>query len=120
MAQKWGFFVRPQQIGTFKPLFPERWTHLLRMPLERCLTIHEGYFYLCLLTAFFPKQFMGLPETIDGIPIESATMNDCRRLPVATRHGTCKICAGARGSGHTVAPEQDRVTTEAGMTGTIA
>lgn len=100
MGQKWGFFVRPQEINTFKPLFLKNDGHTyFGCPWNRCLTIHEGYFYLCPLTAFFPKQFMGLPETIDGIAIEG--MTDERLHSALGRNTpleTCKICAGARGA----------------------
>jgi hypothetical protein len=99
MAAKWGFFVRPQQISTFKPLFLKNdGRTYFGCPWNRCLTIHEGYFYLCPLTAFFPKQFMGLPETIDGIAIEG--MTDDRLSAFLAQNKpleTCKICAGARG-----------------------
>lgn len=99
MGQQWGFFVRPQEIGAFKPLFRKNGGETyFGCPWNRCLTIHEGYFYLCPLTAFFPKQFMGLPETIDGIAIEGMTDE---RLQTALNRDTpletCKICAGARG-----------------------
>lgn len=100
MGQKWGFFVRPQTINSFKPLFrkvPDGSTYY-GCPWARCLTIHEGWFYLCPLTAFFPKQFMHLPEHIDGIAIEgmSDTKLDLflqRDVPLES----CKICAGATG-----------------------
>jgi hypothetical protein len=99
MAQKWGFFVRPQTINTFKPLFLKNDGRTYHgCPWNRCLTIHEGWFYLCPLTAFFPKQFMGLPEHIDGIPIVG--MTDERLQQALNRKEpleTCKICAGARG-----------------------
>jgi hypothetical protein len=98
-GQKHGFFVRPQEINAFKPLFRKNGGETyFGCPWNRCLTIHEGYFYLCPLTAFFPKQFMGLPETIDGIPIEGMTderLQSClnRNTPLET----CRICAGATG-----------------------
>jgi len=98
-AQQWGFFVRPQPINSFKPLFLKNDGSTYHgCPWNRCLTIHEGYFYLCPLTAFFPKQFMGLPETVDGIAIEG--MTDERLQAFLNRDiplETCKICAGGRG-----------------------
>lgn len=100
-GQKWGFFVRPQPINSFKPLFKKNGGETyFGCPWNRCLTIHEGYFYLCPLTTFFPKQFMGLlDEHVDGIPIEGIT--DDRLRAFVTRNTpleTCKICAGARGA----------------------
>ncbi len=98
-SKHYGFFVRPQQITEFKPLFLKNdGSTYFGCPWNRCLTIHEGYFYLCPLTVFFPKQFMGLPETIDGIAIEGMTDE---RLQIALGRKepleTCKICAGAKG-----------------------
>lgn len=120
MAQKWGFFVRPQPINTFKPLFLKNDGRTYHgCPWNRCLTIHEGYFYLCPLTAFFPKQFMGLPEHIDGIQIEGMTDE---RLQVAlnrrTPLETCKICAGAKGEDIPWHQNKTKAEwlTEAGMT----
>jgi hypothetical protein len=120
MAQKWGFFVRPQTINTFKPLFLKNdGRTYYGCPWNRCLTIHEGFFYLCPLTAFFPKQFMGLPEHIDGIAIDGMTDERLkaaidRREPLET----CKICAGARGADipwHQNKTKSEWLT-EAGMT----
>lgn len=99
-AQQWGFFVRPQQINSFKPLFLKNDGRTYHgCPWNRCLTIHENYFYLCPLTAFFPKHFMGLPEHVDGIPIEG--MTDDRLSSFLAQNKpleTCKICAGGRGA----------------------
>lgn len=98
-AEQYGFFVRPQQINSFKPLFLKNdGSTYYGCPWNRCLTIHQGWFYLCPLTCFFPKQFMGLPENIDGIPIEGMTDEKLqefldRKIPLET----CKICAGGRG-----------------------
>lgn len=119
-GQQFGFFVRPQPINSFKPLFLKNDGRTYHgCPWNRCLTIHEGYFYLCPLTAFFPKQFMGLPEHIDGIQIEGMTDD---RLQVAlnrrTPLETCKICAGAKGEDipwHQNKTKSEWLT-EAGMT----
>jgi len=99
-SEQYGFFVRPQTINAFMPLFrkvPDGSTYY-GCPWNRCLTIHEGWFYLCPLTAFFPKQYMNLPEHIDGIPIASITDESLqaflnRDIPLEA----CKICAGATG-----------------------
>jgi len=100
MGQKYGFFVRPQEIGAFMPLFrkvPDGSTYY-GCPWNRCLTIHEGWFYMCPLTAFFPKTYMNLPEHIDGIPILGMTDDRLKNfLAKDTPFETCKICAGATG-----------------------
>lgn len=38
-----------------------------------CWTVHDGYFYLCPQSAFFPKNFMDLPENIDGLSLVDLT-----------------------------------------------
>lgn len=98
-SEEYGFFIRPQQINSFKPLFLKNdGSTYYGCPWNRCLTIHEGWFYLCPLTAFFPKQFMRLNEHIDGIPIEDMTDERLQEfLNKDTPLETCKICAGARG-----------------------
>jgi len=107
MGQKWGFFVRPQDIGAFKPVFksvPDGRTYF-GCPWNRCLTIHEGFFYLCPLSTFWPEQFMRRSEkwkdisaTVDGLAIEGMTDERLdaflkRRHPLES----CKICSGATG-----------------------
>lgn len=107
MGEKWGFFVRPQAIGHFKPVFrsvPDGSTYH-GCPWNRCLCIHEGYFYLCPLSTFWPEQFMRRAEkwkdisaTVDGLEI--AGMTDERLGEFMGRQHpleSCKICSGARG-----------------------
>lgn len=107
-AQKWGFFVRPQEINAFKPVFrsvPDGSTYY-GCPWRRCLTIHENYFYLCPLSAFWPEQFMrraerwkDIPATVDGLEI--AGMTDERLQAFLNREHpleSCKICSGATGT----------------------
>lgn len=99
MAAKWGFSVRPQTINAFKPLFLKNdGSTYFGCPWNRCLCVHEGWFYICPLSTFFPKQFMGLPEHVDGIPIEGMT-DELLNTMLQREHPleTCKICAGARG-----------------------
>jgi hypothetical protein len=107
VAQKFGFFVRPTEIGGFKPVFrsvPDGRTYF-GCPWNRCLTIHEGFFYLCPLSTFWPEQFMKRSEkwkdispTVDGLEIEGMTDTRLgefigRRYPLES----CKICSGATG-----------------------
>lgn len=98
-AAEYGFTVRPQAINSFKPLFlKNNGNTYFGCPWNRCLTIHEGWFYLCPLTAFFPKQFMSLPEHIDGLSLDGLTEEKLGEfLKRDTPLETCKICAGARG-----------------------
>lgn len=106
-GQQWGFFVRPQEIGAFKPVFrsvPDGSTYF-GCPWRRCITIHEHWFYLCPLSTFWPEQFMKRTERwkdidphIDGIPIEGMTDEKLdtflkRSHPLES----CKICSGATG-----------------------
>lgn len=107
-GQQFGFFVRPQEINGFKPVFrsvPDGSTYY-GCPWRRCLTIHEGYFYLCPLSTFWPEQFMRRAEkwkdisaTVDGLAIEG--MTDERLQTFLNRKEpleSCKICSGATGT----------------------
>lgn len=65
---------------------------------NRCLTVHNGWFYLCPQSAFYPKQHMGLGEHVDGIELRSLTEEKLaeflkRKEPLES----CKMCAGHRG-----------------------
>lgn len=58
-----------------------------------CYTVHEGHFYLCPQSAFFPKRFMGLAENTDGFPLEGATEEKLRAFTQRTEPlQTCRIC----------------------------
>jgi hypothetical protein len=60
----------------------------------RCWTVHDGYFFLCPQSAFFPDSFMGLPQTTDGLRIDKnlteQRLSDFinRKAPLAS----CQIC----------------------------
>jgi cyclic pyranopterin phosphate synthase len=106
-AREWNFFVRPQQIDGFKPVFrsvPDGSTYY-GCPWRRCLTIHEGFFYLCPLSTFWPQQFMSRVErwkdispTVDGLAIEGMTDEKLQAF-LNRQHPleSCKICSGATG-----------------------
>lgn len=58
-----------------------------------CWTVHEGYYYLCPQSAFFPKRFMGMADNVDGLPLEGLTEEKFmafinRREPL----NACRIC----------------------------
>lgn len=58
-----------------------------------CWTAHDGYFYLCPQSAFFPKRFMGLEPEIDGLPL--AALTEARLLAFMNRPeplNACRIC----------------------------
>lgn len=106
-ADEWGFFVRPQQIDAFKPVFrsvPDGSTYY-GCPWRRCLTIHLGWFFLCPLSAFWPDQFMKRAErwkdidpNVDGLRIEGITDDKLQEF-MNRQHPleSCKICSGATG-----------------------
>lgn len=106
-ADEWGFYVRPQEINSFKPVFasvPDGSTYH-GCGWNRCLTIHSGYFYLCPLSAFWPEQYMKRAERwkdidphVDGIPIPGMTDDKLQEF-LNRRHPleSCKICSGGRG-----------------------
>jgi hypothetical protein len=61
---------------------------------KECFVVHEGKFFLCPQSAFFPDRFMELPEGTDGLPLnESLTEENLtgyinRKLPFQA----CTIC----------------------------
>ena len=63
----------------------------------KCHTVHEGHFYICPLSAFWPEEFMDLPSTIDGFPIVDTSEEELnqfinRKTPLVS----CKKCTGGR------------------------
>lgn len=68
--------------------------HFHRCPWKTtCLTMHEGYLYLCPNSAFFPEQFMGLPPTTDGWPISGIQEEFLLRFLTRSEPlVTCRIC----------------------------
>lgn len=38
-----------------------------------CWTVHDGHFALCPQSLFFPKEFMGLGQFVDCLPLEGVT-----------------------------------------------
>jgi len=88
----WGHFTR-----IFAPQ-PNPDATYARCTWRRCLTIHEGWFYVCPQSAFFPGQFMGLDEHTDGLKLEGLTEKQFADfLARTTAPVTCSICIGATG-----------------------
>jgi hypothetical protein len=59
-----------------------------------CFTVHNGAFYLCPQSVFFPRLFMGLEASVDGLPLVGLTedvLSDFihRKKPF----NACRICA---------------------------
>lgn len=64
-----------------------------------CYTIHEGHFFLCPQSAFFPKPFQGLDWNIDGLPLAGLTEAKLDEfLNRKTLFNACRICTGGRRS----------------------
>lgn len=60
-----------------------------------CFTVHRGYFHLCPQSTFFPKQFMGLCEHIDGLPLDGITEEKLRAfMDRKEPFNACRICRG--------------------------
>lgn len=95
-ARYYGFSLQPTAIPTFNPIFRlNDGSSYGHCPWKRCLTVHEGYFYLCPLSAFFPSQFMRLPVTTDGIPLEGLSEPVLREfLNRLEPLESCHICTG--------------------------
>lgn len=64
-----------------------------------CYTIHEGHFFLCPQSAFFPRLFQGLYWNIDGLPLYGLTESQLDDfLNRKTPFNACRICTGGRRS----------------------
>jgi GTP 3',8-cyclase len=76
-----------------------------------CYTLHEGRFFLCPQSAFFPHQFQHLEAGVDGLPIVDCLTEGILSdfLQRETPFNACKICCG--GHGQTV-PWQEPKTKE--------
>lgn len=58
-----------------------------------CYTVHDGHFFLCPQSTFFPKGFMGLPENIDGLCLENITQEKFDAFLNRTEPlNACRIC----------------------------
>lgn len=76
-----------------------------------CYTLHEGHFYLCPQSAFFPKTFQGLAPNIDGLPLVGLTEEKLDAfLGRSQPFNACKICCG--GHGETVPWQEPRTKEE--------
>lgn len=63
-----------------------------------CYTVHEGYFFLCPQSAFFPKLFQDLPWAIDGLPLADLTEEKLTAfLNRSNPFHACQICSGGHG-----------------------
>ena len=60
-----------------------------------CYTVHKGHFYLCPQSTFFPKSILGLPENVDGLPLEGITEEKLRAFMDRTEPlNACRTCRG--------------------------
>ena len=58
-----------------------------------CWTLHRGHFYLCPQSAFFPKNFMGLADNVDGLPLADLTEEKFLGFINRTEPlSACRIC----------------------------
>jgi hypothetical protein len=58
-----------------------------------CWSVHCGRFYLCPQSIFFPKNFMGLEEGVDGLPLEGITEESFSAFINRTEPlNACRIC----------------------------
>lgn len=98
-ADRHGFTPWPRTVNAFTPAFQANdGSNYHGCIWNRCLTLHEGHFYLCPQSAFYPKQFMNLPETIDGLCLSNVTEDSLRLfLNRSEPLDSCRICSGARG-----------------------
>lgn len=58
-----------------------------------CDTIHCGHFFRCAQSTFFPHTLQGLPEHIDGLPLEGITEEKFQAFLDRTEpFNACRIC----------------------------
>ena len=58
-----------------------------------CYTVHDGYFYLCPQSAFFPGTFLGLDPVIDGLPLKDITEEKLEAFMTRTTPlASCRNC----------------------------
>lgn len=102
-AEQFGFSFEPHGFTDFYKQFkavPDDGIETFRnCPWKTtCYTVHEGHFYLCPQSVFFPKLFMGQIADIDGLPLdnideERLTTFINRVVPLTA----CQICSGGHG-----------------------
>lgn len=101
-AKDYGINFKPSPVTAFQKVlghYPAgesfyncRWSH--------CHTVHDGFFYICPISTFWPEQFMGLPKTIDGYPLDSISEDDLLRFIKRTVPlESCKRCTGQMAPG---------------------
>lgn len=103
MGRKWGFAV-------YHTVFTDFYKQFSKEPTDGkesfkncvwkadCYTLHEGRFYLCPQSAFFPQQFQSMEPGVDGLPL--AGLNEDKLTAFLERtvpFNACKICSGGHG-----------------------
>lgn len=60
-----------------------------------CYTVHEGRFYLCPQSLFFPRRVMGMSPESDGLPLSGITEDGLVQFMNRTKPFTaCSVCSG--------------------------
>jgi hypothetical protein len=97
-SKRYGFALDANEFNEFYKLFkaaPDDGAESFNAyPWRReCWTVHEGCFFLCPCSAFFPPSVMGLPFGTDGLPLDGLTKTGLERF-IGSRHPlkTCRIC----------------------------
>jgi ABC-2 type transport system ATP-binding protein len=101
-AKEYGFVFQVNPKSDYWKLFkqqPDDGREIWRTCYAReCHTLHEGWFYHCPLSCFFPKQFFGWDEHIDGISLSGITeISLAKFLLQKEPPKTCARCAGGPG-----------------------
>ncbi len=98
-AQQYQLNYRPGAIGAFFKVlgnYPNG-ESFYGCPWVTCHTVHEGHFYICPLSAFWPEEFMNLPPTIDGFPLEGMKEEELEKfINRKTPLESCKKCTGGK------------------------
>lgn len=100
-AAEFGFDLRMDEVSEFYAQFDDvpdgssfhdcHWR-------KDCYTVHEGFFYLCPQSAFFPARFLELPPTVDGLPL--AGLTEEKLVAFMNRDVPFHACRICRSYGH--------------------
>lgn len=99
LATRFGVNYRPGRIGAFSLMFGDypNGESFRQCPWKTCHTVHEGFFYICPISTFWPKQFMHLPEIVDGYCLETMTEEGLREfIERKTPLQSCRRCTGSQ------------------------
>lgn len=104
LSEKYGFKLIPEGFARFFTQFRDGDGSSFYSCKERlggCYTVHEGKFFLCAQSCFFPSRFLGLTAGIDGLALEGITENGLRDFIGREKPlNACRICGVGNATTH--------------------